>query len=72
MNECDKCGLEDPFCKCYEYDLEKRITFLEEELDKLTMIVLKISNHIDSQIEIEEEMKKFTQGFAYRKKDDHI
>jgi len=62
--ECDHCGLEDPYCKCYEQGLEKRIVFLEEQLDKLTSVVAKINDYL----EIEEEMKKFTQGFAYRKK----
>lgn len=42
MSDCDKCGLEDNDCRCYIRDLEKRIEFLEEELDKLTFIVEKI------------------------------
>jgi len=32
---CDKCGLEDPECHCYLYELEQRVTLLEEKLDKL-------------------------------------
>lgn len=46
MNECDKCVQDDPYCKSYEHNLEERITFLEEELDRLTMIVAEITRYI--------------------------
>lgn len=45
-NECDKCGLIDPECQCYVYELEDRIIALEEGLDQLTEVVNAISEYI--------------------------
>ena len=44
MSECDKYGFEDPYCNCYLHEIEERVTFLEEELDKITNVLMKISN----------------------------
>jgi hypothetical protein len=41
-NECEKCGLEDPYCCCYEQELEKRIAILEEEFQKLRRLLREI------------------------------
>ncbi len=46
MNECDKCGLEDPECHCYLYEVEERVSILEEELDKLKNVVKSMSDHL--------------------------
>jgi hypothetical protein len=46
MSGCDRCGLEDPECDCYLYELEKRVGRLEEELDKLTDIINTMSDRI--------------------------
>ncbi len=45
-NDCDICGLSDTDCTCYVLELEERISFLEEEMDKLTTIVKKIHDYI--------------------------
>ena len=45
-NECDRCGLDNYECTCYMTELEDRIDFLEEEVDKLTTIVKKIHDYI--------------------------
>jgi len=34
-NACDKCGLEDPECKCYIYSLQDRIEKLEIDVMRL-------------------------------------
>lgn len=53
MNGCDRCGLEPTdFCQCYEYELETRIIFLEEELDKLTEVVNKITDYIKKEKDV--------------------
>lgn len=59
MNECDKCGLEDPECHCYLYEVEERVSRLEEELDKLTDVVKAIS---DKFIKINDASKVFKKG----------
>lgn len=46
MSECDKCGLKDPECHCYLYELEERISFLEENMDQLTDIVNSMNDYI--------------------------
>ena len=46
LSGCDRCGLCDNECTCYVNELEERISFLEEEMDKLTMIVKKIHDFI--------------------------
>jgi hypothetical protein len=46
MSECDTCGLEDPECHCYLYELSERVDRLEEELDKLTHVVKAMSEYI--------------------------
>lgn len=44
---CDRCHVEfSAPCSCQVYDLEERVSFLEEELDKLTLIVKAISSHV--------------------------
>ncbi len=46
-NDCDSCGLDlITECSCYSQELEERIARLEEEFDKLTMVVKKISDYI--------------------------
>lgn len=45
-SDCDRCGLYDSDCTCYMTELEERINFLEEEMDKLTTIVKKIHDYI--------------------------
>lgn len=50
--ECDTCGLQDTHCTCYVHELHNRITFVEEELDRLTDIVEKISKHIKTDEEL--------------------
>lgn len=50
---CDRCGLEDGItCLCYVSELEKRIEFLEEELDKLTDVVNVLSRHTKNALKI--------------------
>lgn len=44
--QCDKCGLTDPECHCYVYELEDRIIALEEGLDQLTEVVKAISDYV--------------------------
>lgn len=51
MSECDRCGLEDPECHCYLYEIADRVERLEEELDKLTNVVKAMSDHIRKQDE---------------------
>ena len=46
MNNCDKCGLADPECQCYLYEIDKRVCALEEGLDQLTNVVKHISDYI--------------------------
>jgi hypothetical protein len=46
MSECEKCGLEDPDCHCYLYEIEDRVSLLEEGLDQLTEVVKKISEFL--------------------------
>ena len=41
-SECDKCGLENTECNCYLCELEERVSFLEESLDELRDVVIKI------------------------------
>ena len=43
---CDTCGLDDPECQCYVYELEKRIAALEEAIDNLTYVVNAISTYL--------------------------
>lgn len=45
-DNCDKCGLDDSDCMCYIFKLEDRIETLEEELDKLTQVVKKMSDYV--------------------------
>lgn len=47
MNDCDLCGQSDAECHCYIRELEERIEILEDELDKLTFVVEKISDWIE-------------------------
>jgi len=53
-NDCDKCGLSDHDCICYMQELEERISFLEEEMDKLTTVVKTIHDYI---IEAKDEQR---------------
>lgn len=46
MSECDRCGLEDPDCQCYMYELENRICLLEYSMEKLTGVVEAMSDFI--------------------------
>ncbi len=46
IDYCDKCGLSDPDCTCYVQELEERISYLEEEMDKLTTVVKKMHEYI--------------------------
>jgi hypothetical protein len=45
-NECDKCGIEYDFCRCHVKEFEERISFLEDEMEKLTNVVDKMNNFI--------------------------
>ncbi len=44
--ECDKCGDFCLDCECSQTKLERRLSFLEEEMDKLTSLVHKMNNFI--------------------------
>lgn len=43
---CEKCGLIEPECQCYVYELEDHIIALEEGLDQLTEVVKAISDYV--------------------------
>lgn len=45
--KCDMCSLENHECHCYLQELEDRVAHLEEELDKLTFVVERISKTIN-------------------------
>lgn len=46
VHDCDMCGLNFSDCTCDITDLEKRVAFLEEELESLTDIVYEMSEFI--------------------------
>lgn len=54
---CDRCGL-DLFgeCQCHVWELEKRISALEEGYDQLTYIVKSISDFIKEKKNAMEEL----------------
>lgn len=53
--ECDLCGVSDYECKCYLYEMDKRIDFLAGELERLTYVVKEISEYI-----VAEELDRLT------------
>ncbi len=42
MNQCDRCGQEDPHRQCELYELRKKVDKLEEVLGKLAFIVFEL------------------------------
>lgn len=52
MSDCERCGLDIwSECQCHVHELEKRVTKLEEELDKLTKVVFKMNGTIKAMME---------------------
>lgn len=43
MNECDRCGQEDPYCQCELYELRKRVDKLQEVQGKLEEVLGKLA-----------------------------